>query len=514
MTMKKNMTDGDIFDLDFLSKDILPSASDKSFYKVVIADDDEDIHALTTMLLRDFEFEGKRLSLLHTYTAKETIKIIIENPDTAVLILDVVMEAMDAGLKVINHIRDVMKNKAIRIILRTGQPGYAPEDSLIKEYDINDYKLKTELTKQKLYTSLYSCFRSYRDFMEIDRNKRALEELVKITGDLFKRKSLIEFLNSIFKQIQIFNRYKGEEITPSHNGVVFKHINGEPHIIVGTGIYSDIHGPKSTELISEIRALPLHSRHMHKLEHGIIFSSRGLDHIRDYVYIEINTEDYDDSLITLLLNNYALALENYELNHLLLRSHEDVIYTLTETIERHSNETSNHVKRVANLMQLLASETGYPDMELSVLKMASILHDIGKIGIPDSILTKPGKLTADEFEEIKKHTLIGYDILRNNDHPVFKKASEIAYYHHEKFDGTGYPNGLSGEAIPVEARMMSIIDVFDALQSKRCYKEAFPMEAVLTMMQEQSGSHFDPKLLEAFMKNMDKVLNILDQHQD
>ncbi len=520
MTHKMPTVDDHKFDLDFLSRDSKPTANLKKTYKIIVADDDEDIHTLTELLLKDFIFEKEGLIFIHTYSAVETIRCIDRHPDAAVILLDVVMEEMNSGLKVVDYIRKVQKNRMIRIVLRTGQPGYAPEESLIRDYDINDYRLKTELTKQKMYTTLYACLRSYRDLIHIERNKSSLEELVKISGDLFKKNSLIDFLESIFMQISIFQKYTLH--LPPHmklekNGLIFK-ANGI--ILIGIGkfkIYENHSIDEIKDLIgieNLLDDLPKTNENIIYLKEGLLFYNKGISSLRDYVYVELDKDLYDKALIELLINNYALALENYQLNELLIKSHEDVIFTLTETIERHSNETSNHVKRVSVFMKLLAKHYDIPESEWDLLRISSVLHDIGKIGIPDSILKKPGKLTLQEFEVIKTHTEIGYRILGTNNHPIFEKAADIAYYHHEKFDGTGYPKGLSGTDIPLYARMMSIIDVFDALVSKRCYKEALPIDEVFRIMLSESGKHFDPILLELFLNEKEEIVEVLKKYTD
>lgn len=520
MTKPNLLLDDQKFDLDFLAKDMTQKPQVKKTYKIIISDDDEDIHTLTELLLKDFVFEDEGLVFIHTYSAIETIRTMDKNPDAAIILLDVVMEEMNSGLKVVDYIRKVQKNRLVRIVLRTGQPGYAPEESLIRDYDINDYKLKTELTKQKLYTTIYACLRSYRDLMQIERNKSSLEELVKISGDLFKRKSLLDFLESIFAQISIFQKYTLHlpiETPIEKNGLIFK-ANGE--ILAGIGrykVYVDhtIQEVQSLNpIVNLLPELPEINENIIYMENGLLFYNKGITSLRDFVYIELNKDLYDKALIELLINNYALALENYQLNELLVKSHEDVIFTLTETIERHSNETSNHVKRVSVFMKLLAKHYDVPETEWDLLRISSVLHDIGKIGIPDSILKKPGRLTQEEFETIKTHTEIGYRILGTNDHPIFEKAADIAYYHHEKFDGSGYPLGLSGTDIPLYARMMAIIDVFDALVSKRCYKEALPVDEVFEIMASESGKHFDPILLELFLKDKDEIQRILTEYTD
>ena len=246
----------------------------------------------------------------------------------------------------------------------------------------------------------------------------------------------------------------------------------------------------------------------------ILFVSNNFSTAKNYIMIEIKEYKYNRQIVELMLNNHGFALENYQLNKIILKNQEDIIFTLTETIERHSNETSNHVKRVSLLMNLMCEKYGLSKAECELLSISSVLHDIGKIGIPDNILKKPGKLTTEEFEVIKTHARIGFEILKNNNHPCFKLASEIAYYHHEKYDGTGYPIGLSGNAIPIYARMMSIIDVFDALLNKRCYKEAYPLVKVVEIMKNESGKHFDPYLLDLFMENLNPIMNIMNSYND
>ncbi len=150
-----------------------------SAYKVIIADDDEAVHAISNLILKDFIFEDKRLSIINTYSGEETKQVLAENPDAAVLLLDVVMESHDAGLDVVDFIRNELNNHTVRVILRTGQPGQAPEKMVISNYDINDYLLKTEITNMKLFTSIYSALRSYRDILAVKEAMKSLEEAEK-----------------------------------------------------------------------------------------------------------------------------------------------------------------------------------------------------------------------------------------------------------------------------------------------------------------------------------------------
>jgi len=183
--------------------------------------------------------------------------------------------------------------------------------------------------------------------------------------------------------------------------------------------------------------------------------------------------------------------------------------------ESRDPETGGHIKRMSHYSKLLAKLYGLDDAECELILYASPLHDIGKIGIPDKILLKPGKFEEHEFEVMKTHSQLGADMLEGADRfPVLKAGHTIALQHHEKYDGTGYPNGLKGEEIHLYARIIAIADVFDALSSKRCYKEPMSEEKVLQVMREGSGTHFDPHLIKIFLENIDKFLEIKEIFKD
>ena len=193
---------------------------------------------------------------------------------------------------------------------------------------------------------------------------------------------------------------------------------------------------------------------------------------------------------------------------------KDVIFTLGSIAESRSNETANHVKRVAEYSYILARKYGLDEKEAQLLKIASPMHDIGKVGIPDSILNKPGKLTEDEFHIMKSHAEIGYEMLKNSNREILKAAAIVSYEHHEKWNGAGYPRRLKGDDIHIYGRITAIADVFDALGSARCYKEAWPLKKVLELIKNESGQHFDPKLVDLMLDNLDDFLLIRDNYVD
>lgn len=192
----------------------------------------------------------------------------------------------------------------------------------------------------------------------------------------------------------------------------------------------------------------------------------------------------------------------------------ELIYRLGEVGETRSKETGNHVKRVALYSKLLAKKLGLNEDEVNRIYSASPMHDIGKIGIPDSILNKPDKLDEKELDIMRTHASLGHNILESSSRPILQAAAIISLTHHEKWDGTGYPNGLKGDDIHIFGRITAIADVFDALGSKRVYKQAWPLKDILNLFEEQKGKHFDPEFIELFMSNLDEFLEIKERYED
>ena len=178
-------------------------------------------------------------------------------------------------------------------------------------------------------------------------------------------------------------------------------------------------------------------------------------------------------------------------------------------------ETGGHIKRMSHYSRLLAHLYGLPEDECALILYAAPLHDIGKVGIPDKVLLKPGRFVGNEFEIMKLHAALGAKMLEGADkYPVLKAGHTIANEHHEKWDGSGYPNGKKGKDINLYARIVTVADVFDALSSKRCYKEPMPLDKVLEIMKKDAGTHFDPELVELFLNNLDKFLEIQEKYKD
>lgn len=190
----------------------------------------------------------------------------------------------------------------------------------------------------------------------------------------------------------------------------------------------------------------------------------------------------------------------------------EVIQTLSAVAESRCGETGAHIKRVAEYSRLLAQLVGLPEKEVYLIKNAAPLHDVGKVATPDSVLLKPGKLTPEEFALMQEHAEIGYRILADSTKPILMTAAIIARNHHEKWDGSGYPQKLRGDDIPIQGRIVAIADVFDALGTERVYKQAWPSEQIMEYFQEQSGRHFDPALARLVLENFERFEAIRKQY--
>ena len=246
---------------------------------------------------------------------------------------------------------------------------------------------------------------------------------------------------------------------------------------------------------------------------GIDYVSKPLNHREILSRISAHLALYEQKKI-LETTKQRLERDNSRLVKEIIDTQKEVIFKMGSIAELRSKETGNHVKRVAKYSKLLALEYGLSQEEASVLEQASPMHDIGKVATPDEILKKPGKLTPQEFEIMKEHAVLGYEMIKGSQRELLKTASIVAYEHHEKWDGSGYPRGLAGDEIHIYGRITAVADVFDALGSDRCYKKAWDDEKIFELFREQKGKHFEPKLIEIFFDNLEKFYEIRKEFSD
>ena len=222
----------------------------------------------------------------------------------------------------------------------------------------------------------------------------------------------------------------------------------------------------------------------------------------------------DAETLLFIANQASSSIENALLADQLKNTHIKLINKLSTAAEFKDEETSNHTKRVGEIARLLSEKMGFDKKSTELIYMTAPMHDIGKIGIPDSILLKKGPLTPEEFETMKTHTTIGYDILYDEENEFLKTAAQIALEHHEHYDGSGYPHGKEGEEISVAARIVAIVDVFDALTSDRPYKSAWSYDEAFRYIEEKKGSHFDPFFAVRFLELRKEIVAIKERLKD
>lgn len=495
-------------------------------WKILIVDDEPEVHAVTKLALSDFIFQGKNLEFYSAYSGAEAKTLIQQHPDAAVILLDVVMETDDAGLLVASYIREQLRNERVRIILRTGQPGQAPERQVIINYDINDYKSKTELTAQKLFTVIMSSLRSYRDILSLEQSRQGLEKIITASADLFTAHSMEQFIDGVLQQLTSILGCDENALLVS-SSLVAGNIGGDitdPRkliVFAGQGEFESKEGKPVQEVLApelmEAFDKALHSKGIvyrdnylvayctSKFTHGSLLYISGLPGV---------IGENQKRLIELFSQNVQIAYENVQLQHEIEDTQHEIVYRLSEAVEHRSSETGNHVKRVSYICYDLAKAYGLPENEAKRLMFAAPLHDVGKVGIPDHILNKPAKLQSDEWEVMKTHANIGYDILKDSKRSIIQAGAIIARDHHEKWDGSGYPAGKKGKDIHIFGRIVALADVYDALRHRRCYKTAWPLQQVLALIDSETGKHFEPKLVEIFKQRVDKLEAILQKHPD
>ncbi len=479
----------------------------KQGWKVLIVDDEPEVHRITKMTLAQFLFDNKPIEFLHAYTGTEAKAIMANESDIALILLDVVMETDSAGLDVVRYVRTELHNQQVRIVLRTGQPGQAPEDDVVANFDINDYKDKTELTSQKLRTLIRASLRSYRDICTLEHNRKGLEKVIAASKGIFEKQALKQFAEGTLDQLSALLALEETSLFQlKQNAYEIRNTDMEPILNE-----EDQTHYRNSSVIQQALA---HKQNVFRDNELVIYCKNPRHSLIFHIEGTRPLSQMDTYLLNLFTENIIIALENIRLNELLADNQREIIYRIGEIVETRSKESGLHVKRVALYCELFARLLGFPEEKTELLKRASPLHDIGKIGIPDAILHKPGKLDADEWEIMKTHAQIGYDMLSGSDIELFQVASQIALNHHEKWDGSGYPQGLTGHTIPLEGRITALVDVFDALGSDRCYKRAWPLDKILALIQEEKGRHFDPALVELMLANLDDFLAIRDTYRD
>jgi response regulator RpfG family c-di-GMP phosphodiesterase len=469
-------------------------------WKLLVVDDEPDIRALTRLNLKGFRFADRELEILEAGSAREALQVMAQHPDIAVALIDVVMETDDAGLKLVETIRRELKNVMVRLIIRTGQPGMAPERYVIDHYDIDDYKDKTELTATRLYTGVRSAIKSFRDLRTIDLNRQGLSRVLEAAPDIYRisNQSLNQFFQGVLTQIIGLCNLSDTSFISTMSGVIATFDDIDITVRASTGDVA------LQERLEHIRTQCTRSVLRGETPDGLRKDAYVVPllvqrHPIGFIYIEptqgLDASDRD--LINMVAQQCASALENLRLHIDLNQSYDHMVDMLARIAEFKDDTTGSHIHRIDHYTRKVAHALGCSKEESVLYGKASRLHDVGKIGIPDAILRKPGKLAPEEFDTVRTHTRIGGQILEND--KILSVACDVAQHHHERWDGAGYPEGRPSQEFHLVTRIVSVVDVFDALISKRPYKPAWEPAAAAAEIEAGAGTQFDPAVVRAFL---------------
>lgn len=489
-------------------------------WKILVVDDEIGLHDVTRLVLRRMRYAGNSVELISAYSAKEAEEIIKVTPDIAVAIVDVVMENDQAGLDLVKMIRDQYRMNKMRIILRTGNPGLAPQREVIQHFEIDDYRDKTELTADRLFTAVYTALRAFNTLKTIEKTSHGLEQIIRTTGTpLQGEQDNFTLLAALLRNLQ-------EVHVITDSPLLFKNVMGiysistEPSIAMATGIYADLlnqtldHIPD--ENLQELLHKHFRSRVIYIGERGVLLgiTMPNQQHLALWIASEGMVQSHVAYLIQILLERFNSNLVHNHLQNEILDAQRTALGKLCEAVEMRSKETGQHIHRMAAYSKLLAQLYGLPSDQVALIEAAAPLHDIGKVAIPDSVLNKAGPLTPEEMETMRTHAQNGYDLLAQSNSKMLQTGAEVALTHHERWDGTGYPRGLKGTQIPLFGRIVNVADVFDALMSRRVYKEPFTLDKTIQMMSDLSEKAFDPELIDLLIQNKEHFGAIFAQNPD
>ncbi len=481
-------------------------------WQILIVDDEPAVHEVTKLVMSDFEMDGRGLQFTHCYSAAEARTVLALRQDIALILLDVVMESEHAGLDLAKFIRDDLRNLNVRIVRRTGQPGQAPEEQVIRDYDINDYKEKTDLTRRKLITVFYAGLRAYRDLMRIEHARQGLVRSIEAISEVSDSNNLRSFASAVLSQLNFLLDLNGEGICASRVSAYTANTgSGQLKVLAATNGYSQL------MVADEVASLPAHvqaaikralvekaSHHGERYYAGYFCTKTGSESLIYMEFPEAITE-LAQEMLELFSRNVAITYDSLLLRDETESTQRDTISILGGAIERRDSQYSRHPQRVGDISALLARLGGANEADVERIRVAATMHDVGKVCIPDQILTKPGPLTNEEWSVMRTHASEGHALLSQSNTRIHALGAQIAMEHHERWDGRGYPQGLSGNAISLPGRISAIADVLDSLVCASCYKPAWDLDKALDYIHQESGSHFDPALVALLQAHLDEV---------
>ncbi len=469
---------------------------------------DRNMHQLEYKVIKDIDVNAVDFEISKSIIDKvsKTKKgVVITNVDSD---FDMTKSIIAQNIKSIICAPLLVKDKFIGLL-------YLDSKLLNNLFSQEDLQLLSVFTSQAAIS-----IENARLYENLEKNKRGLEQIIKASANLFELQSFKQFLSSILPQLGSILAINGNTFYLESSALLLQKKEGHYFIMDATGDYEDIEAQtidaNKLGINDELQEANETNSSNYFKENSFVgtFKVQNFSEYKLFLKTRYKLSELDKDLIRIFSTNISIAFDNLFLNKDIVDTQKEVILTLGEVIAIRSNETGFHVRRVTDYACYLAELAGLDDTDIELLRLAAPMHDVGKIGVKDSILHKPIKLTDYESEIMREHTNIGYNLLRKSNRKIMKTAATIAKQHHERWDGTGYPNGLKGEEIHIFCRIITLVDIFDALSQKRVYKEAWPIGQVIEWIKNERGKHFEPKLLDLFLDHLEGFLRIKETYPE
>lgn len=490
----------------------------KTPWTILVADDDPEIHRRIHQALGSRRLLGRPLRILSAFSGAQAPSLLNRNPDTAVMLLKADSSAGSPWRTIAEAIRRDGRHADVRLILRFDDPGLIPPPDIILELDVADCRTTPDLTVDRLVPLFNTALDAFQNRQEIRRGRLGLLRLADASSQLVERQPLHKFAREVLRQLHAVLQLNANPLPFQGSGFTATEQNGKFLIWAGTGCFDTMVGRTPAEALSPRllkhleRAMTERTSFFAEAAYFAYYCTRS--GVRHLLYLNAGRplDRLDRDLVHLLYGSVTLALENRYLDREIREIQEDALATLEGVMENRSRETGSHGRRVAEMAALMARKAGLPRGQVKMLRLSAPLHDIGKVGIPDAILFKRERLSPEEFEKIRRHTDIGFEILKNARRDIMEAAVIAAQQHHERWDGTGYPRRLKGTEIHIFGRIIGLIDVFDALLHTRAYKKAWKPAKVLDYIRGERGGQFDPGLVDLLLDNIDAFMEVNDRY--
>jgi hypothetical protein len=486
-------------------------ATPPASWQVLVFDPEGALHGAVVQAVQGETFFGQPVEVLHARDQDACFDHFKKSEDIAVAFFPMAPESSHAGFDVVQYVRRVLRKHTARLVVSVVDAACAPDVESLSEYDIDDCLDSSRMSAAHIRAVIQGRLRAYRGLLSFDSHRSSLERVLESIASNQKSSSVDELSERALFQLQRLFGVESPQLFLVSKPLIFDD-DGIPKRWLRSNdlrpsvVYSSLGTDTPVaDLVLDQVGLAFEAELSMDFQVGYAAYNGlagGIGASMLYVQHGGKLNDWMRSLLEVFAQSLAVTFEKVISQDSLRNHQKELVYLLRRAVEQRSRETGAHVQRVSQCSAHLAKLAGLPEEIVTLIGLSSPLHDVGKLAIPDNILNKPEALTAEEWVVMRTHATHGRDILMESRNPVMQMAARIAYSHHEKWNGSGYPLGLRGKHIPIEGRITALVDVFDALGSRRIYKAAWSREAVESELLKGKGEHFDPALVDLFLANL------------